>query len=60
MFRPIIGGTVCDRYGKEFIVSRNGLPTDCTHNWMWLGASHIPKAVGDECDVCEGYYQCVN
>jgi len=56
MFRPDIGSKVRDVNNIPFTVVRAGLPVDCDHTWIWLGASYTLKT--KQQGVCEGYYQC--
>lgn len=56
MFRPAIGSTVRDANDIPFTVVRAGMPVDCDHTWIWLGASYTLKT--KQRGVCEGYYQC--
>ncbi|MDD4455625.1 MAG: hypothetical protein PHI67_10000 [Candidatus Methanomethylophilaceae archaeon] len=43
MFRPAIGSTVRDANDIPFTVVRAGMPVDCDHAWIWLGASYTLK-----------------
>jgi hypothetical protein len=43
MFRPDIGSKVRDVNNIPFTVVRAGLPVDCDHTWIWLGASYTLK-----------------
>lgn len=43
MFRPAIGSTVRDANDIPFTVVRAGMPVDCDHTWIWLGASYTLK-----------------
>jgi len=40
MFRPDVGSKVRDVNNIPFTVVRAGLPVDCDHTWIWLGASY--------------------
>ena len=43
MFRPDVGSKVRDVNNIPFTVVRAGLPVDCDHTWIWLGASYTLK-----------------